>query len=141
MRINHILVLAQDIAAMRDFMVETIGFDEGPRPPFPFPGHWLYSDGVPQIHLAQAQANAAQGAYLGKPGGSEGTGVIDHIALTGADLPALMARIARTGADYTVRRVPADSTVQVFIPGPEGVKFEMQFPEAALSKSQKDSAA
>lgn len=128
MQINHLLVLAANLPAMRDFFVDVIGLEDGPRPPFPFPGHWLYSDGQPLIHLAQGGDDAERAAYLGNTA-SSGTGAIDHLALTGADLGALVARLKRAGIASAVRHVPAEHHLQIFVPGPEGLKVEMLFPE------------
>ena len=131
MRINHLLVLANDMPAMRAFFVDVIGLEDGPRPPFPFHGHWLYSEGEPLIHLATRGEDDGRTAYLGvaKPAGA---GAIDHIALTGADYPAFAARLVRMGVAPAVRHIPAERHVQLFVPGPEGVKIEMLFPETII---------
>lgn len=136
MRINHLLILANDMPAMYDFFIDVIGLEDGTRPPFPFPGHWLYSDGEPLIHLAQRDGDAGRVAYLGVAHGTDaGTGVIDHLALIGADYPTFVARLKRLGAAHSVRHIPAERQVQIFVPGPEGVKIEMLFPEATFSQS------
>lgn len=138
MRIDHVLVLAKDVAAMRAFMVDVIGFEDGYRPPFPFPGHWLYSNGIAQIHLAGRVGEDDQARYLSHAGCGDGRGTIDHLALTGADFPALMTRLERSGIDHAIRRIPAENHVQVFVLGPEGVTFEMLFPETALPSNEQD---
>ncbi|WP_315979929.1 hypothetical protein [Aliamphritea spongicola] len=51
MKLNHALLMCENITAMEDFFIRIIGFENGPRPPFPFAGSWLYSDGQPLIHL------------------------------------------------------------------------------------------
>lgn len=132
MKLDHVLILARDVAAMRRFFVEAIGLEDGPRPPFPFPGHWLYSEGVPLIHLAAAEATSAQSDYLGI-NCTDASGPIDHIALTGAEMQPLIERLDRAGVDYAVRYVPLDHTRQVFVASPEGLKIEMQFPETAVA--------
>ena len=56
--INHYFVRANDLKATRDFYVNVLGFEEMPRPNFPFPGYWL---GVP---LALASCHTAEvGGY------------------------------------------------------------------------------
>ena len=40
--LNHLLVLAQDLEATRDFYVDVLGLAVGPRPSFKSPGYWLY---------------------------------------------------------------------------------------------------
>ena len=51
--LNHILVLARDLEATRDFYVNVLGLRVGPRPPFKFPGHWLYLGDKAVVHLAE----------------------------------------------------------------------------------------
>ena len=41
-KIEHYLVLTDDIDATRDFYVEALGMRVGPRPPLGFPGYWVY---------------------------------------------------------------------------------------------------
>lgn len=134
MQLIHLLVLAADMPAMRDFFVDVIGLEDGPRPPFPFPGHWLYSEGKALIHLAQSDDDVERAAYLGIAVRG-GTGPIDHLALTGAAPDALMARLRRANANYTVRHVPAEDHIQIFVLGPEGVKVEMLFPQTPVFQS------
>ena len=124
MRLNHLLVVADDLQAMRRFFVQVIGLEDGPRPPFPFPGHWLYSEGAALIHLAQASA---------EPGDRRGdsAGVIDHLAIEGADLAVIRDRLRALGVEHFERRVPVEGHLQIFVPGPEGVKVEFLFPLTA----------
>ena len=136
MKINHILLIARDMPAMRDFFVNVIGFEDGPRPPFPFEGHWLYSDGAPQIHLATASGGGAQAAYLGSTREFGRTGAIDHLAITGADFPRMVQRLEKSGTEHFIRRVPAEHHVQVFVAGPEGIKVEMLFPMSVLPSAE-----
>lgn len=124
MRLNHLLVVADDLQAMRRFFVQVIGLEDGPRPPFPFAGHWLYSEGAALIHLAQASAEP--GDRQVKP-----AGVIDHLAIQGADLAVTRERLAAVGVEHFERRVPVEGHLQIFVPGPEGVKVEFLFPLTA----------
>ena len=117
MRLNHLLVVTDDLQAMLRFFVQVIGLEEGRRPPFPFPGHWLYSEGTALIHLAQASV---------EPGDRrrESAVVIDHLAIEGADLAVIRDRLRAL-------RVPVEGHLQIFVPGPEGVKVEFLFPLTA----------
>ena len=42
---NHFTVLSDDLEATRHFYCDLFGFKVGWRPPFRFPGWWLYADG------------------------------------------------------------------------------------------------
>lgn len=127
MRLDHLLIVADDMVAMRDFFVDVIGLTDGPRPPFLFPGHWLHSEGIALIHLVERDDAPKRAAYLGAtpaPGG----GAIDHLALTGGDFAATRDRLEGLGVAHAIRRVPAEGQLQIFVTGPEGVKVELLFP-------------
>ncbi len=51
-RLDHVLVLTEDIEGTRDFYRDALGLEVGDRPPLEFPGYWLYADGVPCVHVA-----------------------------------------------------------------------------------------
>ncbi|KGJ94111.1 VOC family protein [Colwellia psychrerythraea] len=120
MNINHVLVLTTDLRAMECFWVELIGLDEGKRPPFPFNGLWLYSDGNPLVHIAE------------QPFSAFGNGSIAHVALEGANYNALMKRLSNSAYSHTEKILPISNERQLFIIGPNGLTVEMLFP---LTKS------
>ena len=41
-KLEHYLVLTDDIDATRDFYVQALGMQIGFRPDLGFPGHWVY---------------------------------------------------------------------------------------------------
>ena len=49
--LDHFTVAVSDLEASRRFYVEALGLHEGERPPFEFPGAWLYSGAAPLVHL------------------------------------------------------------------------------------------
>jgi len=116
MKINHALIISSDLEAMKNFWVDIIGLEEGERPPFPFKGYWLYSEGTPFIHLAE-QKNAIFDQSA-----------VAHIAFEGADYLDLLARLKQFNYPYTSKVVPLSGEQQVFIQGPDGVTVEMLFP-------------
>ena len=128
MRIDHFLVRAKDVDRMRDFFESAIGLENGPRPDFPFPGYWLYSEGAALVHLAVDSSQAS-----GEDGELNSVCPVDHVAFTGEDYDALMDRLKTSGAEFTERTVPGNAARQVFVLGPEGVKIEMQFPPAVTA--------
>ena len=54
------------------FYEDVLGFVNGPRPPFNFPGAWLYSGGHPVLHINDISGTDKQQ----RPD----SGVIDHVA-------------------------------------------------------------
>ena len=51
-RLDHVTIETRDAPGMIGFLEAVLGVREGYRPPFPSPGHWLYLDDRPVIHLA-----------------------------------------------------------------------------------------
>jgi len=123
MQLDHVTLRTDDLETVKAFFTEVLGLDVGDRPPFTFPGYWLYGGGRPIVHLMQGQA----------PDGAD-TGAIDHVAFRGDDhdaLIALIARLDRLGADYTARTQTGGGARQVFVNGPHGIVVEINFPVAA----------
>ncbi len=128
---EHVLILAKDMARTCDFYVDVLGLKEGARPPFPFPGHWLYLGDTACIHIAQAsaEANEDQRAYLDHRAGPAdgGTGAIDHIAFTATGLADTIRRLEARGLPLRQRTVPEQGLVQIFLQDPDGITIELNF--------------
>ena len=128
--LEHVLVLADDIDATRDFYCQVVGLSVGERPPLAFPGHWLYAApegaGVACVHVAERHAYAAHAAELGLdvPGDDLGVGPVDHIAFNASDYDALLERLQRHGVRAVTNAVPGGPR-QVFIQDPNGVRVEI----------------
>ncbi len=136
-RLDHYNIRTADLAASRRFYVEVLGLVDGPRPPFDFPGAWLYAadgDGAAVVHLVGIEAETASNlaAYLGQAGGEglAGTGPIDHIAFVATGWPELRARCVARGVPYDERTVPGLGLHQVFLRDPSGVRLELNYPAA-----------
>jgi catechol 2,3-dioxygenase-like lactoylglutathione lyase family enzyme len=124
---EHVLLLADDIEATRDFYCEALGMEVGERPPLAFPGYWLYVRGVPCVHLAEREAYAAHSQTVGiavSPR-TEGTGALDHLAFAGTDYDAIVARLRRSGIEPARNVVPGVGLRQLFFSDPNGVKIEV----------------
>jgi catechol 2,3-dioxygenase-like lactoylglutathione lyase family enzyme len=138
-RLDHYSIRTFDLEASRRFYTEIMGFISGPRPPFDFPGLWLYaseptpdSNGV--VHIIGIDPNNPEGlkAYLGDKDASalEGTGTVDHIAFRAEGLADMRQRCLKTGTNFRERTVPALGLHQVFIEDPSGVTIELNYPAA-----------
>lgn len=110
----------EDLVRVRDFYVEVLGLREGKRPPFNFPGHWLYCGGVPVVHLA--------GTVEGDDGRPSGTGKLDHVAFRASGLAAMRKRLLDLDVSFDERTVPALGLHQLFLVDPGGIKVELNYP-------------
>ena len=50
-RVDHYSIRTEELERSRDFYAQVIGLREGPRPPFDFPGYWLYAGEHAIVHL------------------------------------------------------------------------------------------
>jgi catechol 2,3-dioxygenase-like lactoylglutathione lyase family enzyme len=115
--IDHVNIRATDQEAVRDFLIAALGAEVGPRPPFDFPGYWLYLGGRPVIHTSP------------RPAGEQHVGWMDHVAFGPFAFEATKARLDASGLSYRVSGIPGTAIRQLFVTGPEGVKLELQCPE------------
>ncbi len=85
---NHCTVLIDDREATRKVYCDLLGFEEGPRPNFRFPGYWLYVGDQPILHVIHREELHEHRA-----------GVIDHMAFTATDLPGTCAKLTKAGVE------------------------------------------
>jgi catechol 2,3-dioxygenase-like lactoylglutathione lyase family enzyme len=146
-RVDHYSIRTLDLETSRRFYTQVIGLREGPRPPFDFPGFWLYS-GDPPIDLHNSARNyglvhlmgvnkdkpGALDAYVGerKVSADGGTGALDHIAFAATGREAMLERCQRYNISYHERAVPMLGLHQVFITDPDGVTIELNYPASEV---------
>jgi catechol 2,3-dioxygenase-like lactoylglutathione lyase family enzyme len=118
---NHFTVLTDDLESTLAFYEAHLGLRPGPRPPFTFPGAWLYAErGVEAIlHVI---------AGIGRERLTKG--VIDHMAFSGEDLAGCVAKLKARGVPHELRRLPEYGTWQLFFHDPNGAKVEIDFDAA-----------
>ena len=123
---EHVLIIAKDLEATKDFYVDIVGLSVGKRPDFGFPGYWLYLGDTPCVHLASHE-RGVRGA-TGRRSEDSGTGSIDHIAFNAEGIAAARDRFDKAGIAYDHRLVPGAPLQQLFVTDPNGVKVEINFP-------------
>ncbi len=128
--LDHYSIRTADLTATRNFYVDVMGFEVGPRPDFPFPGVWLYQGGIAVVHVIGIDPTDSAGLqdYLGDRGATqEGGGMIDHVAFAATDIDAVRARITGAGLEFRERQVPAMQLRQIFVSDPSGITIELNF--------------
>ena len=154
-RIDHYSIRTLDVEASRKFYTDVIGLAVGPRPPFEFPGLWLYN-GKPPASLEQSGGNYGVVHVMGvDPDDPQGlvdtlgyvdpeklqgsTGALDHIALSVTGRESMVERCRRHDVKYFERTVPILGLHQMFLKDPNGVIIELNFP-ASEAPEEKDAA-
>ena len=109
-----------ELERLRDFYCDVLGMEEGPRPNFGFPGHWLYVGDVALLHLAAILPD--------QPGRiAESMSGFDHVSLAGAQLDAARKLLADRGIPFEELPVPGWPLWQIFLRDPVGSKIELTF--------------
>jgi catechol 2,3-dioxygenase-like lactoylglutathione lyase family enzyme len=113
-RLDHVTILCSDLVRSRAFYAQALGLVDGDRPPFDFPGAWLWLDGRAVVHLVGGRNN-----------GVTGTGSFDHIAFAATDLDGTRARLSNAGIEFREKTVPGRPLHQLFLKDPDGVTIEI----------------
>ena len=137
MRLDHVAIRTDDLEGTKAFFTDVLGLVAGDRPPFDFPGYWLYGAGQEDAQgdtkaLVHLVAVTPGRSYLDGHGGAgfddADTGALDHIAFRGDDLEGLIRRLRDHGVEFTERTVPGRAMRQVFVKGPHNLVVEIAFP-------------
>jgi catechol 2,3-dioxygenase-like lactoylglutathione lyase family enzyme len=136
-KLSHYSVRTPDLEATRKFYTEVLGFTVGPRPPFNFPGLWLYNGSHDSydnaiVHIIGIDPGNPQGLndYLGDRDldSLNGTGALDHIAFTATDLQKMLQQLKQKKVPHRERSVPDLNLHPVFFDDPSGVVIELNYP-------------
>ena len=122
--IDHFTISMREheLAPMRAFYAEIFGLEEGKRPDFSFPGHWMYLNGRPVVHLA---ANLPDDFEV--PDGAMATGKFNHVSFRCKDLEATRKKLTEKGLKFREAPVPGFPWHQIFVHDPIGLKIELTF--------------
>ena len=131
--LNHINIRTPDLGATRDFYHEVLGLEEGFRPPFKSPGHWMYAGDQPIVHISPSEPDSP---VRTNPKGM-GSG-LDHFAMWGSGLAEQLAILESRDIAYDKRLAGGGTVVQVFFEDPNGIIIELGYDPAAEGVSEDD---
>lgn len=143
--LNHFSIRTVDLDACERFYCGLLGLSKGPRPPFPFPGLWLYAGDTGDyanavVHIIGIDRNDPEGLkkYLGDRDETSlaGSGAVDHVAFFVTGLAGMLKKLGDAGIEGRERTVPLLGLHQVFVDDPNGIVVELNFPaseKAALA--------
>lgn len=121
-RMNHFTILTDRLEETLAFYRDHLGLAPGARPPFTFPGAWLYADGgsEPILHIVAGRSQEELRS-----------GVLDHMAFSGRGLARTVDKLKAGGVHYEVRKLPGEwATWQLFFHDPNGAMIEIDFDPA-----------
>ncbi|AXI61769.1 hypothetical protein DLD99_15235 [Pseudomonas kribbensis] len=109
---DHLAFNTADGQALQDAFGALLGLTPGRRPPFPFPGRWLYQDRQALVHVIE------------QPALDEAA--LSHIAFrTDEDAAVVLKRVQGSGLPYQLAQVPEDGIWQIFVQMPGGLVLEL----------------
>ena len=118
LELNHINIETADIDRSASFYTDVLGLVSGERPEFDRPGHWMYMDNMPIVHIISPL-----------PDNKLLTGskhaAISHFALRIKDFEAMREHLINLSIPYTEVGVPGSDRRQFFINDPDGVVVEL----------------
>ena len=120
--LNHFTICPLDLDKTKDFYADVLGLEVGYRPPLNFPGYWLYSAGMPTVHLIGYR----DGETPAKRRETK-TGRLDHVAFSSSGLKQLRARLKSRNVAFEERVIPRDGQTQIFLRDPDGIAVELNF--------------
>lgn len=112
-QLDHLAFNAADGAPLQNLFDTLLGLHVGPRPPFPFPGRWLYQGNQPLVHVIE-RGDVIEPA-------------LSHIALrTATDASVVLQHVQASGLPHRIAQVPETDTWQIFVQLPGGLLLELK---------------
>jgi len=135
-RLDHVNILTGDVERTTGFLTSVLGLEDGPRPDFGSPGHWLYRNGTAIVHVSDArkkEVTHAVDASQGDESKRGAKGIVDHVAFRCSGYRATMERLRSLGVPVHEATIPGVGDRQVFVDGPDDVSFELIFSAADVA--------
>jgi catechol 2,3-dioxygenase-like lactoylglutathione lyase family enzyme len=137
--LDHVNILTGDVRRTIGFLTTVLGLEDGPRPAFRSPGHWLYRNGIAVVHVSDSrdkEQTHAEDDSLGDPDAAGVKGIVDHVAFRCSGYRETMAKLAELGIPSHESDIPGIGDRQVFIDGPDNVSFELIFTAADVAAAR-----
>ena len=125
--LDHVTLRTYDLEATRGFFEAILGLTVGFRPPFPFPGYWLYDGAQPIVHLIPGPSVAGDRDHEG----------IDHAAFRISDYGKTRGKLDRLEIPYSTMELPEIGERRLFLRTPTGTLIELVFRTAATTAETK----
>ncbi|MEX3008410.1 VOC family protein [Hoeflea sp. TYP-13] len=123
-RLDHVNIVTANLDAMVAWYKDILGMVDGERPPFPFPGAWLYVGEHAVVHLIGT--------------GDEPQSIepkIEHFAITASGLSQFIALLDERNIEFGMNTVPDFPVVQVNIHDCDGNHIHIDFAISELDET------
>lgn len=121
MHLDHVTIRTRDVEEMRTFFKEVFDLEDGVRPQTirHIPGAWLYSEGLPIVHLLASSGLESDRLADG----------IDHVGLRMTDYQGFRAKLDGLGIRYSMMDLDDIHERRLFLRAPGGTLLEAVFSE------------
>lgn len=121
---DHINVSMGTRHALGVLFEGVMGLQQGCRPPFPFPGLWLYAGDQALVHAVDDASLTAEADELS----------LGHIAFR-SEQPAssVIERLQGSELPFKVAHLPQDRIAQIFVRLPGGLVIELDVPDDTMA--------
>jgi len=126
--LQHYTIEPSNLTRTKKFYCEVLGLENGDRPPLGFPGFWLYSGGVPTVHLLGKRKPREGIVVRGTKKKFKDTGRFDHIAFSGTNINGVRKKLKAKKVKFREQTIPRTGGQQIFLYDPDGVGVELNFP-------------
>jgi glyoxylase I family protein len=121
MQLDHVTIRTRDLETTRRFLLRVFNLEEGDRPLAirRIPGHWLYSEGHPVVHIIGSQGN----------GIDRSAEAIDHVGFRMEGYAAFREKLDQLGIRYSPMDLADLQERRLFFHAPGGPLLEAVFSE------------
>jgi catechol 2,3-dioxygenase-like lactoylglutathione lyase family enzyme len=122
MKLDHVTLRTRDLQAARNFFLSVFDLREGERPlaiQRRIPGHWLYSDGHPLVHIIGSQEH----------GSDRAAEAIDHVGFRMQGYAEFRKKLDQLGIRYSTMDLADLDERRLFFRAPGGPLLEAVFSE------------
>ncbi len=122
MKLDHVTIRTRDLQTARSFFLKVFDLEEGERPLAVqrIPGHWLYSEGHPLVHIIGAQGDGIDRAAE----------AIDHVGLRMEGYADFRNKLDQLGIHYSTMDLADIGERRLFFRTPGGPLLEAVFSES-----------
>lgn len=118
--LDHVNIRTPRVAELTEFYGRILGLVPGPRPPFSFPGAWLYCGERAVVHLVEVAASELASAAADQLR-------LSHFAFTATGRDEVISRLRAAGIPHRVTRLPGTPVTQVHLEDPDGNALHLDF--------------
>ncbi len=116
-RLDHVNLRTHQLQNMIEWYRDILGFQQGPRPNFGFPGAWMYRHGQPLVHLVEVTSNPDHSDDLH----------LEHAAFSATGLAEFQTHLRKHDVPAKETRIEDFGIVQVNIWDPDGNHLHIDF--------------